>query len=418
VNEYNYNFEITKNLKMFEHVFDDIEIRRYEDMTGRQTDRIKVNFIYGPKMRVLQDINGKTKTVKFPAIAMQSTGMQRDDSRIKNKINEIEYVSRGGTYTNLQAVPWNINVQLSIISKFQQDVEQIVQHFAVFTNPYVAYAIQEPKTGNKLNVEVHWDGAVNIEYPGDNMGPELPYRIIATANFTIKTWLFRANLKSSSPICYIYDDIIPTNMFSCDYAILEENANNTEKDSYYISGKPQLRYVNKYYFRTNETPKITITGDGFKGLKNLYLVPSDSSMYELQTYTLEEGVSIEGYEIKEFTIPNTQTLSFSIPTASAIGFVDVVAINECGWSRLTTDANRCNRVENPYPVTDPEHYNWCVQQFPHLNGLVISNNLNDDIEDVSDEIIVFEEESVDRDSVIEQIKNLMSLADISVDDLT
>ena len=67
----------------------------------------------------------------------------------------------------------------------------------------------------------------------------------------------------------------------------------------------------------------------------------------------------------------------------------------------------------------PEHYSWCVLQFPYLNGLIISNDLNDDfLIDYNEPVMFFEEDSIpDRDAVILKIQELMILADITVDDL-
>ena len=66
----------------------------------------------------------------------------------------------------------------------------------------------------------------------------------------------------------------------------------------------------------------------------------------------------------------------------------------------------------------PEHYSWCVDQFPYLNGLVISNELNEVPEiDYTRQIIIPDEESLDKESTIEQIKELMRLADITISDL-
>jgi len=421
VNEYNYNFEISKSLKLVESVLDDCEIRRYEDMTGKLTDRIKVNFIYGPKSRILQDIKGQPDTVKFPIIAMTTTGMNRDDSRNKNKIEDITYLNADGGYTTIRPIPWNINVQLTIMSKYQQDMEQIIQNFAVFTNPYFVFSMQEPKSKRELRVEVSWDGQTAIEYPGGSgdLPHNMPFRVSATANFVIKTWLFRTAQTPVKPICFIYDDIIVTDMFSCDYdKQLSDNVDNVT-ESYSISGQPQLRYVDNYYFKTGDSPTITINGDGFKGNVSLFLSGSDTSMYPMSSYDAPDGTTFMGYPISTFSMSNnSQQISFSLPPASAIGFIDIIAVNDCGWGKLTTDANRCNRVENPYPVNMPEHYSWCVLQFPFLNGLMVSNDLNDQgVIDTSEDIIVYEEDVVDRDAVLDKIRELMILGNITITDL-
>lgn len=418
--DYNYNFEISKNLKMLEHVLDDTILYRYEDMTGKITDRIKVNFIYGPKTRILQDIKGQPDTVKLPIIAMTTTGMSRDDSRNKNKTEDIMYKKPDGGFINIRAIPWNIDVEINILGKYQQDVEQIIQNFSVFFNPYIVYSIREPKTGLKLNVETHWDGSVSMDYPtvGGNLENKLPYRLTATAKFTIKTWLFRTALTPVKPICFIYDNIIITDMLDCDYDTLSHSASANQTDSYSISGIPQLRFVGNYYFKTSDTPTIKIDGGGFQQVTNLYLSGNNSMMYPSSAFTMPDGTIINGYPINDFSLLTPQSLTFTMPTANAAGLVDIIAVNDCGWSKLTKDANRCNRVENPYPVTVPDHYSWCVEQFPYLNGLIISNDLNTPTVIYEDaDIIYYEPEGVDKNAIIEQIKELMQLGEISVNDL-
>jgi hypothetical protein len=87
--------------------------------------------------------------------------------------------------------------------------------------------------------------------------------------------------------------------------------------------------------------------------------------------------------------------------------------------QLTVDANRCNRVLNPYPTHMPEHYSWCVEQFPFLNGLIVANVLNNGFTiDCSESIITVDRgDEVDKTALIEEIKNLMSLGSITVNDL-
>ena len=121
--------------------------------------------------------------------------------------------------------------------------------------------------------------------------------------------------------------------------------------------------------------------------------------------------------IEEFD-KSPNSLTFTLPAPSGLGFIDIIAVNECGWGKLTEDANRCNRVENPYPVTDPEHYNWCVLQFPYLNGLISTHDLNTAVFDESVQIVELEEEPIlDRDAILEKIRELMELGSLTVDDL-
>lgn len=420
---YNYNAEILTNLKMFESAFDDTIIKRFDGRTGVARDNIKVNYVYGPKSRILTDLQGKPDTVKFPIVAITTTGYSRDNERIKNKNQDHIYEQLDG-YKNLRPIPININVQMTILSKYYEDIDQIIQNFAVYANPYIVYSIKEPKTGRELRVEVLWDGNIPIEYPGaSDLPPNSQFRTYATTNFTIKTYLFRTNVTPIKPICFIYDDIIVTDKFYCNYDTLTAHTSgNGMRDSYLIEGRPKIRYVNPYYIKEGETPTIKIQGDGFLHTFALFVSGNDSLYPNKVTFypnsAYNDMTAYQGISVPTFNIHNPRELTFTLPAPSASGFIDIIAVNPCGLGQLTVDANRCNRVENPYSPHMPEYYNWCVLQFPYLNGLIVNSNLNQDNEIICNaDIISVEEDYVDRDAVIEQIHILMNSINITKDDL-
>ena len=380
----NHNFEIETALLHFKSAFDDTVINRYshEDsnetgISGNIRQKIKVNYVFGPKQRILADLEGKTDTVKFPIVAICPTGMGRDDQRVKNKNDNLRFRLTDGSYGNFQIVPWNINVSMSIMAKFQEDITQIISNFAVMANPYIVFSWREPKTGREVNAEVFWDGQVAMEYPGANadLPPNSPFRVMATANFVIKTYLYRTTIENTAAICKINTDVVVTKNFYCDYESLISETNENGRDEYEILGKPQLRYVNDWYFRTGGTPSIVVQGDGFILTNAVFVSGSNPDMYTLSSYEYY-GNTFKGQMVPEFEIVDAQTISFTLPSPSALGFVDIIAVNECGIGQLTVDANRCSRVENPYKTTQIEYYEWQVLQFPYLNGLIISNEMN------------------------------------------
>jgi len=402
---------------MFASAFDDTIIKRYDDVSGAIKDSIKVNYIYGPKTRILQDLQGQTDTVKFPIVAVTVTGMGRDNERVKNKLDDMVYKKSDGSHVNLKSIPWNINIEMNILAKYQTDLDQILQNFAVHSDPYIIYSWKEPKTGREMRTEVLWDNNIAVEYPTE-LDNTKSYRITAKANFIIKTWLFRSVLSPVGTICKIDTDYIFTDNFYCNYDSLLSHTSATETDSYTLSGRPILRYVAPYFIKSGTSSSITLQGYNFESVESLY-VSASNGMYNLTEYDpLSTGnVAFNGLMVDEFNkTPNE--LTFSIPAPSGLGFVDIIAVNKCGWGRLTEDANRCNRVENPYPITDPEHYNWCVLQFPYLNGLISTEDLNTAVFDETIQIIQIEDEPIlDRDTIIERIRELMELGEITVDDL-
>lgn len=370
--DYNYNFEIATNLKMFESSFDDVIIKRYDDITKVAKDSIKVNYIYGPKNRILQDLKGQPDTIKFPIIAITTTGHKRDVNRIKNKIDDIIYKNDDGTYISLRAIPWNISVKMTILAKYQSDMDQIIQNFAVYSNPYIVYSWQEPRSGREVRTEVLWDGDIAVEYP-DELVPTKSYRVTATANFVIKTYLFRTVTEPVTPICYIKTDYVLTDKFYCNYNDLVDNTSSNQTDSYAITGRPLLRYVAPYYIIEGNTPEMKLQGYSMGDVHGIFLSGSNPNMYPLTEYKPFSALdSFFGYAVPEFS-KSDNLLNFTLPAASADGFVDIIAVNTCGYGKLTEDSNRCGRMENPYPVDSPQHASWTVAQYPYMNGLIMAN---------------------------------------------
>ena len=422
--EYNYNFELQTMLIGFASAFDGVRVKRF---TGDkyEKDTIKVPFTYAPKNHILQDIVGKTDTIKLPIMAVQVKSQGRDKERVKNKLDDIIYKKPNGSIVNVRAVPWNIVVEMSILAKYQEDMDQILENFSLHSDPYIVFSWREPKTGKDIRTEVLWDEQINYQYPGDNQMPkDPPFRITATTTFTIKGYIFRTNLDPIVPICHINADIITTSRFYCNYTDLVNATLSTAKLEYDISGVPKIRYVNPYYLRDGISPKITIQGTGFSNVQGIFLSGSNSEIYPLTTFTPFTATdtpypAFDGYTVEEFEVHSPTEISFTLPAASAVGFVDIIVVNTCGYGKLTVDADRCNRVENPYPTNMPDHYSWCVLQFPFLNGLIISGNMNDfsPIDCANEQIITYDEESIDKDAIILKIKELMALGDITLSEI-
>lgn len=371
--DYNYNFEVQTLLTHFATAFNDVKIKRF-DGNKYQKEVIKVPFVYAPKSHILADLLGLTDTVKLPIMAVEVKSQGRDNDRVKNKISDIVYKNDDGSYVNLQVVPWNISVELNILTKFQEDMDQIIQNFSINTDPYIIISWREPKSDRELRTEIMWDGQINYTYPGKDQGPkDHPFRVTASTNFTIKGYIFKTTVENSKPICKINTDYVFTDKFYCNYSEMLMYTTSAQTDSYTITGRPVLRYVSPHYLIEKQSPKITVKGYSLGSTESIYLSSSNPNMYPSTEYRPFTGLpSFFAFPVENFQ-KSDNVLSFTIPAPSAHGFVDIIAVNSCGYGKLTQDANRCGRMENPYPTTSPDHYNWVVKQFPYLNGLIVSN---------------------------------------------
>lgn len=196
---YNYHWEIKDVLTQFEYAFNDCLIKRYNGKR-EEKDSIKVRFVYAPKGKVLMDIVDPQKNLQVPCVAINVSGISRDDSRMANMILPHEY--RNPTNNTISRynhpLPVNLSISFSIITRDEDDLWQIISNFAPYPNPYIiiSWAIPEEfqlPTIHEIRSEVYWDGNISLTMPLDvNNTSDMFYE--ATTNFTIKTFLFKPEL--------------------------------------------------------------------------------------------------------------------------------------------------------------------------------------------------------------------------------
>ena len=137
-----FHFEIKDLLIQFVSAFDDVVIGRYNRAREIQ-DRIRVKYIYAPKQRVLHDLVNKTQHITLPGVAVSIAGISRDNDRVFNKIAGSWYqrdpsLPDGLTTTDYmpQPVPVDIAINMSVITKYQTDMDQILTNFIPYNDPY------------------------------------------------------------------------------------------------------------------------------------------------------------------------------------------------------------------------------------------------------------------------------------------
>jgi hypothetical protein len=118
-------------------------------------------------------------------------------------------------------VPVDINISMSVITKYQTDMEQILSNFIPYCDPYIVLSWKVPEelspaTSQELRSHVIWDESISLTYP-ENLTDSDPYRIIADTGFKIEGWLFKSVEPDANPI-YVID----TNFYTLSSSILEE----------------------------------------------------------------------------------------------------------------------------------------------------------------------------------------------------
>lgn len=189
-------FEIQDLIIQFANAFDSIVIGRY-NKSREQKDRIFVRYLYAPKQRVLYDIVNKAKTITLPVVAISINNMVRDNDRVFNKLPDVNsfYYGNNDTSSKYNApTPVNINVNFSVITRYQLDMDQILSNFIPYNNPYIIISWPVPpgiisSEAQEIRSEVLWDGNINMQYPTELRASDKA-RVVADTSFTIKGWIF------------------------------------------------------------------------------------------------------------------------------------------------------------------------------------------------------------------------------------
>lgn len=193
---YSYHQIIRKTIIGFGTLFNNIEIR-HQDENGNDTTFMKVPLAYGPIQKFLARIEqqpdlSKKPSITLPRMAFEMVGLQYDPSRkatvAKSYLAKSPTNSTGATKVYLP-VPYNIQFELSIIAKVNDDVLQIVEQILPNFQPALNFTINLiDSIGEKRDVPVVLEGIrMQDDYETDFNSRRT---IIWTLAFTAKVNLF------------------------------------------------------------------------------------------------------------------------------------------------------------------------------------------------------------------------------------
>jgi len=214
-------------LTQFIAAFDDVIINRYDKNRVAQSS-VQVRYVYSPKQRVIYDLVNLAQTITVPVVSVSIGSVSRDESRVFNKIGGF-YHAVGTSEASTQSqsshynspVPVNITVNMSILTKYQSDMDQILSNFIPYNNPYIIISWTVPQgttsiglsTPQEIRSEVLWSGNINLSYPTDLQATD-KYKIIGDTSFTIKGWLFPATQEPAGNIFYIKENFITESLIT------------------------------------------------------------------------------------------------------------------------------------------------------------------------------------------------------------
>lgn len=137
-----YHYTFRKLVASFGAIFADIFVIRRAS-NGKEIERIKVPLAYGPAekylVRVADDPElSRNYAIKLPRMSFEIKSIEYDSNRklntIKTNIAEIDQ-NQNQVFRQFQGVPYKISIELSVLSKYIDDANQIIEQILPWFTP-------------------------------------------------------------------------------------------------------------------------------------------------------------------------------------------------------------------------------------------------------------------------------------------
>jgi len=194
--EYFYHEILRRTIISFGSLFNGIDIKHL-DSSGDVDEVIKVPLAYGPTQKFLArleqsaDLN-KPTSITLPRMSFEFTGLQYDGTRKVTTTQTFKSQSVGiatAIRKTYMPVPYNMSFELSIFTKLNDDMLQIVEQILPYFQPAYTLSVNLLDTiGEKRDIPVVIE---NISMQDDYEGNFSTRRsLLYTIRFTAKTYLF------------------------------------------------------------------------------------------------------------------------------------------------------------------------------------------------------------------------------------
>ena len=369
---YTYNFEIKDILTQFIAAFDDTVIKRYDGSRNARAD-VEVRYVFAPKQRVMYDIVNKAQNITLPVVTVDLKSVSYDSDRAFNKVNKLYNYRNEIDNTSVDMpTPVNLQVSMSILGRYMQDVEQIISNFAPYTNPYIILTWREPSAREEdveIRTEVLWDENISLNTPTETTYSD-KFRIVADTSFTIKTWLFRNKNTDSAPIYFIENNFIAVNknwnitqpVTALDYDnFFSTYSESEDRDGFMsthrLSGTPEITNIylsdGGNLIEASYNSPITLNkaasgqdvfnylllGDNYDHTTEVLLSSNNTTLTTgLTSYDTKHTGPVTGFLLpsENYSILSNNTMYVTVPYLSGSGEVDIIIKNPAGWTSTKT----------------------------------------------------------------------------------
>jgi hypothetical protein len=321
MHDYAFDFELETMFTMFISAIDEIIVKRFNQNKVEQ-ERIKVRFVYAPKQRVLADLLDKSQSIQLPVVSITNGGVTRDQNRVFNKIQGSYITGSDKRYSNKlpQPIPVDVTVNVSILTRYQKDFDQIITNICSYFDPYIVISWRTPSMPDEeIRSNVVWSGTIATNYPNDTTSTQVA-RIQGDTSFTIKGWLFKARPEADGNIFTIKTDYSLIRDLTTKYSLDELDPDLTER--FILSAIPQPKKITYQ----NNTDTFIIKGKSFFDISNVYLsgynLTGVSTLYN--PFSALSTLSANNPSFSAFKLPLT---SYNVVEDNSISVVSPYVLN-------------------------------------------------------------------------------------------
>ena len=204
--EYFYNEIFRRTIISFGSLFNDIEIKQ-EDSSGNVNNQFRVPLAYGPTQKFLARINqqpdlNKSVALSLPRMSFEFIGLTYDPSRKVTQTQKFKKAltsNKTSIQTAYMPVPYNMEFELAIMTKLNDDMLQIIEQILPYFQPAYTMSVNLVESiGEKRDIPVTLESiSMDDDYEGDFSTRRA---LVYTLRFSAKTYLFGPVASASSDI--------------------------------------------------------------------------------------------------------------------------------------------------------------------------------------------------------------------------
>lgn len=192
MNTYFYYKAIRRTIIQFLDIFNDINIARY-DIAGNVLKTVKVPIKFGPKSKAYLYVREQQRNEEMlPMISINLQGISYDPNRIGARHENItvnKTISELSTNYYKNAIPYNLEFNLTIWALHMVDIDQIYEQILPYFAPHIFIRVNVPELDTTVEVKVILESC--SPEMTDDLGEEEARVLKWASTFTAQTWLFK-----------------------------------------------------------------------------------------------------------------------------------------------------------------------------------------------------------------------------------